>query len=127
MVGLEDFFDGNGDESSLAPNALDTGRPPLLRCLRILRDVRARRDVQDLLVAMRHPPDPGRETGRWPRSDKVFVVTMRVAAAVEAWTQALVPDEVTGLGASWSLDSIATPRGAPLLQAGMGVHRLWWD
>ena len=127
VVRLEDFFDGNGDEYSFAPNAVDTGRPTLERCLRILRDIRARSDVQDVLVAVRRPLDLDGGTGRWPRSDTLFVVTKRDAAAVEAWAQALVPDEVTDLGASWSTDSIATPFSAPLLGAGARVHRLWWD
>ncbi len=127
VASLEDFFDGNGDEWSLAPNARDVGRPPLARCLEVLREIRARSDVQDVLVAIHRPLDPARESDRWPRSDTVFIVAAREPSAIEEWTQALVPDEVTDLGACWSLDSIATPPGAPALQAGMRVHRLWWD
>ena len=126
VVSLDDFFDRNWDEHSLAPNVAAYGRPPLQECYRILREIRDRPDVQDVLVAIHETPyaeDP-EDFDIWPDSDTVYVITTATRADVSTWAAALKPDEV---GDGWSADGGTKPPAGPELQPGMRVYALWWD
>ncbi len=129
VASLKEFFDGNTDEGSLAPNAQATGRPPLAQCRRILEDVRARDDVQDVLVAIRRWPDldEAADRTRWPRSDTVYVLASCELETLAPCVERLVPDELTREIVSWREGSPDRPPGAPALAPGMTIFRLWWD
>lgn len=126
VVSLEDFFEGNWDENALAPNMVGYGRPPLQECYRILREIRSRPDVQDVLVAIHESPyaDDPEDYDIWPDSDTVYVLTNATRDEVAKWAALLKPDEI---GDSWSCNSGKKPPAAPDLQPGIKVFALWWD
>jgi hypothetical protein len=126
VVSLEDFFESNWDEHSLAPNMAKQGRPPLQECYRMLRDIRSRRDVQDVLVAIHETPEADEELDFdiWPDSDTVYVLSSATRAEVAAWAAPLKPNEVNE---KWSCGTGEKPKAAPELQPGMKVYALWWD
>jgi hypothetical protein len=70
VVPLDDFFDGNWDEWSFAPNRVGYGLPPLTECYQILAEIRDRPDVQDVLIAIEESPyaDEPEDFDIWPVS-----------------------------------------------------------
>jgi hypothetical protein len=126
VVGLDESFDHNWDENSLAVNQRGDGRPPLLECYRILREIRDRPEVQDVLVAIHETPyaDEPEDNDLWPDSDTVYVLSSASEADVAAWAAPLVPSDI---GDKWSCKTGKKPKAAPELGPGMKVFALWWD
>ena len=82
----------------------------------ILRTVREREDVQDVLVEI-----DDLEGLDWPFSEVVYVLTQAAVEDVEAWVKDLFPDEVaTGYFGD-------KPSRAPELLPGYRVYSIWWD
>jgi hypothetical protein len=127
VVGLDEYFDGNWDESSLAPNM--DAKPKLQECYRILKRIRDREDVQDVLVAIQETPTPddANDFDMWPTSDTVYILTSCTLKQVKQWTKALMADETENRGQKWLTYADIKPAGAPDLQSGMSVYALWWD
>lgn len=147
VVSLEEFFEGNDDYGSIGCNldgpydplpAPDT-RGWLKRMLhprpafpaptaphpgpqgfyKVLRAVRERADVQDVLVEIDDLDEsPG---GAWPFSEVVYVLTNAAVQEVEAWVAPLFPDE-TREGYFGN-----KPSAAPELLPGYRVYAAWWD
>ncbi len=126
VVSLEDFFEGNWDEYSLAPNMVDYDRPPLIECYQILKDIRSKETVQDVLVAIHESPyaDDPKDYKIWPDSDTVYVLTTASRNEVADWSAILKPDDI---GDNWSCNTGKKPPAAPDLGPGVHVHALWWD
>lgn len=126
VVSLEDFFESNLDENSLAPNQANDGRPPLNDCYRTLREIRSRVDVQDVLVAIHESPEAEEPLDEdiWPSSVTVYVLSSASKDEVATWSLPLVPTEV---GERWSCGTGKKPKDAPELLDGMHVYALWWD
>ena len=126
VVKLEDFFESNWDEHSLAPNRVDSGRPPLQECYRILLEIRERPDVQDVLIAIHETPDAGEplDFDIWPSSDTVYVLSSAPKDQVASWVAPLKPDDI---GDTWSCNTGKKPNAAPDPAPGMNVYAVWWD
>lgn len=126
VVTLEEFFTGNIDEMSLAPNIAYETRPPLQECFRILREIRDRPDVQTVLVAIHETPYPDDEADYdiWPDSDTIYILTSASESAVAVWCAPLHP---TNLAEGWSCGTGIKPQAAPELDDEMVVRTLWWD
>jgi len=126
LVGLAEYFDGNCDEWSLAPNAVGYGRPALAQCYDILKGIREHDGVQDVLLEIQEVPDiedPG-ENNTWLSSDKVLILASCSLKDLKKWTAKLNPDEVANVSAAWKHGE---PPGAPRLQPGIKAYSLWWD
>ncbi len=127
LVTLEEFFPGNTIDKSIAANL--TPHPGLKRFRDVLKRIRAKDTVQDVLILITDRPmtpetdDADFEDDDWPYSDAVFVLTSSSPAEVEKWAVKLQPDSVTV--AQW--DNNQPPKDAPELQPGMQLIRLWWD
>ncbi|MEM6432671.1 MAG: hypothetical protein AAF773_02260 [Cyanobacteria bacterium P01_D01_bin.115] len=126
VVSIEDFFEYNWDEHSLAPNIADAGRPTIAECYRILREIKQRSSVQDVLVAIHECPeaDEPEDSDIWPDSDTIYVITSASDDEVAKWTSQLKPTEI---GSGWSCNTGKRPAVAPEVQDGMRVAVLWWD
>jgi hypothetical protein len=124
VVSIEDFFEHYWDERSLAPN--EHARPPLSECYEILRAIKQRPDVQDVLVAIHECPyaDEPEDEDIWPDSDTEYVLTSASDEAVAEWSARLLPTEI---GSQWSCNTGKKPTAAPDLLPGMRVAVLWWD
>lgn len=116
VVSLEDFFHGNEDLGSIGCNLAD--HPGIKRFFEVLSDVRARADVQDVLVEIYEIMEGEAE---WPFSERVYVITSATADDVMRWVAELDPSEAQE---GWAG---AAPDAAPLIEAGMKVCSLWWD
>ncbi len=91
VVTLEEFFEGNPDPRSIAPN-LD-GEPGLEFFFERLKALRSREDVRDVFVNIydRSSLIFGDEEG-WPMAQNVHVLTSAPEAVVETWADALHAD-----------------------------------
>jgi hypothetical protein len=111
VVSLEDLFEGNNDPGSIACNLWVSYRLGVAGWYQILKLIRHRPDVQDVMVEIFESPDDD----TWPASDRIYIITSASEDDVESWVEALHPDEI----AEGYIDEV--PSGAPLLQPGMKV------
>jgi hypothetical protein len=118
VVSLEDFFTGNEDLGSIGCNL--SPHPGLEKFFDVLRSIRARPDVQDVLVTI-YECDEDDET-MWPFSERIFVLTTASSQDLAEWARELQPTEVLNDGFVGG-----KPHAAPIPREGMKVLSLWWD
>lgn len=106
LLTLEEYFEGNQQEGSIAPNLLGTrGATSLATFCRVLKGLRNRSGVHDVLVEV----DPREDQDQWPFAESVLVRTSIPTETVEAVLVDLRPDSVEVVSVAES--SI----------------RVWWD
>ncbi len=113
VVALEDFFEGNSDEGSIGCNL--TPHPGVARFYDVLRGIRNRHDVQDVLVGITE--DMGDE--EFPFSDAIYVIT--TAAPQE------IADAAAPLQAELILQRDMPPALLPEIASNHELVILWWD
>lgn len=116
VVSLEDFFAGNNDPGSIGCN-LGKNQPAISTFYQVLREIRAKPQVQDVLVRICEFDDPT----SWPFTDTVYVLSSAPLDPVRLWMAPLKPDEVY---AEWMYGA---PPKAPRLAEGMTPYSAWWD
>src|SRR5262249_26693185 len=116
VVSLEDFFIGNTDRGSIGCN-LGEQQPPISEFYRVLRDIRSKPNVQDVLVRIYDYNDPT----SWPYTDTIYIITSAPQKEIETWVSPLLPDEVH---AEWMYGK---PAAAPEPKPGMTPYSVWWD
>ena len=116
VVSLEDFFNGNDDLGSIGCN-LGSEQQPVAEFHRVLKNIRSRPEVQDVLVRICDYSDPT----SWPFSDTVYIITRADLATVREWVAPLLPDEVD---AEWMYEK---PLAAPALDSAMTPYSVWGD
>jgi len=126
VVGLDEFFDGNWDVSSVAPNIVGYGHPGLAAFYRVLKEIRSKPNVQDVLMAIQECPyaDEVYDADLWPTSDTIYVLTSATKEELAQWAAPLKFNEI---GEGWSCGTGIKPASAPDLKEGMQVLALWWD
>jgi hypothetical protein len=117
VVSLEDFFDGNNDYGSIGCNLAEEEHPGPDGFYAILRAIRQRPDVQDVLVEVYEVNE-----GYWPYSERVYVLSRSALADVSRWLASLHPTEVSEGYPFHDMPSLLPPC-AP----GMKVYAAWWD
>lgn len=118
IVSLEEFFTGNDDLGSIGCNLSD--HPGLRRFFSVLRTIRNRPEVQDVLVTIYECDED--DESMWPFSERVYVFTTASIDELTVWAADLQPSEVGDDGFVGG-----EPAAAPKLQPGMKVLSLWWD
>jgi hypothetical protein len=125
VVSLEEFFDGNDDDYSIAVN-LDP-HPGVATFAEVLQRVKAQDDVQDVFVEIHECPEPddSEDDDIWMTSMVVFIITSASLNEIQDWLQPLQPDLIHE---GWHVtDGVITPIADDELGAGMQVIRVWWD
>ena len=118
VVSVSDFFTGNNEEGSIAPNVAGMANEPSHDTFRdVLTSIKARPNVQDVLVAL----DPEDDHSMWPSSSTVYILSSATEDDVREWVAPIKPDEVS--------EGYATgkPVRAPLLNPNVRVWYVWWD
>ena len=90
VVSLEDFFTANEDRYSIAANlephpGLDFMRSALLA-------IRARPDVQEVLVEITDLSEDGHSDEVWPYSGRVYILTSASEETAAEWNRQLMAD-----------------------------------
>ncbi len=92
-LSLDEFFDGNGDDSSIAPNKLGNGHPCITVFREVLFAIRERPEVVDVRIGVHEWPHPDEDD--WISGEQIFFWTRGVAADdIRAWMQPLDPGTV---------------------------------
>src|SRR5262249_5781000 len=87
MLSLEEFFEGNRSSGSICVNC--SPAPDATTVYRVLKGIRARKDVADVYVQVTVFDEP-----EWPFSDTVWVLTTANADDVKSWfDEYIAPDE----------------------------------
>jgi hypothetical protein len=116
LLGLEEFFEGNDDYSSIGYN-LYSDQPAPAEFYALFRSIRDRADVADVLVEVSQHEDPA----QWPSTDTVWIITSASVDEVRAWLgERFRPDEVRE---GWT----DRPRERYAVPAGMKPVGVWWD
>jgi len=119
VVSIEDFFTGNAEQASIGPNL--TNHPGIAVFERVLRQLRERAEVQEVLLAIAEVVEEEGFTD-WPFADVVIIMASSSAQEIAHHLRELRPDKV---GEGWGPAS-RSPH-APEAQAGMQVFFAWWD
>ena len=122
VVELDEYFVGNSQEDSIAPNQVGYGRPSLADLHAALREIRDRPDVQTVLVGIHDDwVDALDAEDIWPAADNVYVYTSASRSAVEEWVAGLAAD---GVLKGWPYGKHPS---APEPQRGYNVYAICWD
>lgn len=119
-LSLDEFFDGNGDDSSIAPNTVGYGHPGIAVFRKVLTEIQARSEVVEVRIGVHEWPHPDEED--WIAGEQVFFWVRGVEAdELLEWLAPLNPEGVATLGDEFRVI------GGPA--AGAGVTTLWttWD
>jgi hypothetical protein len=116
LLTLDEFFDGNTEEGSLAPNQWGYGRPPLAELAERLRRIERRPDVAWVRVQL-HPETV--EMGELT-AEAVAVCSTADEAACTAWVEGFEADGVV----SGLVDAYRDVPGVP---DGATVWSVVWD
>jgi hypothetical protein len=84
LVSLEEFFDGNNDWGSIGYNIPDGVAPQ--EFYRILRPIRERDDIADVLIEVKDLEDPD----GWPSTDTIWFVSSMSREQLDE----LIPDKI---------------------------------
>lgn len=124
VVSLEEFFDGNDDNFSIAANL--NPHSGVATFADVLQRVRAQNDVQDLFVEIHECPDPddSEDDDIWMTSMVVFIITSASLQEIQDWLKSLSPSLVHE---GWHVaDGVSVPVADDELWAGMRAVRIWW-
>jgi len=122
VLTLDEYFTGNTDESSIAPNQAGYGRPPLAELYARFKAIQQKRNVQAVLVGIHGDwTESHKYPHRWPPAENVHIYTTASREEVESWIAGL---EADGAIEGW-------PYGmhpfAPQLNPGFQVFSVCWD
>jgi hypothetical protein len=119
-LSLDEFFDGNGDDSSIAPNKVGFGHPGIDVFREVLFAIRERPEVVDVRIGVHEWPHPDEDD--WISGEQIFFWTRGVAADdILAWIQPLDPEGVSELGDTFLV------RGGREPEPGVEVYWTNWD
>ena len=121
IVGLEDFFEGNNRTQSIAPN-LDQDHPGLPFMYEKLKQIRARPDVQDVVVNIYDLSDIIFDfEDSWPGAENVHILTSASEEDLWKWADDLKAD---GAFIGWPYGKA---KYAPIEQGDNQWWTLAWD
>jgi len=126
LVTIEEFFTGNADAGSIAPNLVPGDPNPVMRHPGVdeigerLHAIRSRAEVADVLVdvMVEWPEYPADE---WPYAQGIHVITTASSETVDEWIDGLNADPC---GLQADLEGWINP---PEVPAGHHVVTIWWD
>ena len=125
LLTVGEFFDGNTDEQSLAPNR-DVAAVPLSLVADTLRAVEARADVEAVRLTVHETPNPlvPEEDDVWIAAGEALIFSDAPREEVESWVAPLKPTcVINGDDAGEEAASRRRAAGSP----GAAMHRVIWD
>ena len=122
VVTLDEYFIGNTDEDSIAPNQVGYGRPALAELYTRFREIQEKPSVQAVLVGIHGDwTEALKCTDVWPAAENLHIYTTASAREVEAWVEGLAAD---GVIKGWPYGAHPS---APTPRPGYKVFTVCWD
>ncbi|MCU7647071.1 hypothetical protein [Pseudomonas piscis] len=121
LVTLDEYFQGNDQEQSIAPNQWEFGRPSIARIHAHFKALEQRPDVQGVYVGLHQEWGEALESDDWPAAENIHIYSSVPLAVAEQWIEGL---EADGIGEGWPYGKHA---GAPEPRAGYHVYTVYWD
>lgn len=115
------YFDGNADETCIAPNQWGEGRPPIAEIFRRLEEIARRASVECVLVGLHSDWNDEAYADGFPPAENVHIFTAAGKAEVESWLKGLHCD---GVLKGWPYGK---PANAPEPGKGYTVFSVCWD
>ena len=117
VVSIAEFFDGNGDMASIAPNLID--HPGLARFEEVFAGIERRADVASVWAQLdlewaQYP------VGEWPFATRVIIVTTANPKQVDEWVANLEADPCY-------LEQAAQFPAIGTIPTGCNLVCVWWD
>ncbi len=121
VVTLDEYFTGNDQEESIAPNQWEYGRPPIREIHAHFQAIAQRPDVQGVYVGLHQDWSMALECDDWPAAENIHVISSVRQETAEQWLEGL---EADGLIVGWPYGKHAA---APEPGAGFHIYTVCWD
>jgi len=122
VVTLDDYFIGNDDEFSIAPNQWEYGRPSIREIYSRLKEIEARPDVQGVFVGLHQDWEAALDNdAMWPAAENIHVYSSAPQEVADKWIEGFESD---GIGPGWPYGKHAA---APEPPDGCQVYTIYWD
>ena len=121
VVSLDEYFLGNEDEQSIAPNQWGDGRPTIRELYEHFKRIEARPDVQGVFVGIHQDWPETEGFGDWVPAENIHIYSSAPQDVAERWIDGLMSD---GIGAGWPYGKHAA---APEPLEGYQVYTVYWD
>ena len=121
VVSIHDYFLGNDDEESIAPNQWGDGRPSVQEMSEHLKRIEKRPDVQGVFVGIHQDWPESERLDEWPPAENIHIYSSAPQDAAEQWIEGLHSD---GISPGWPYGKHAA---APKPLDGYRVYTIYWD
>lgn len=122
VVTLEDYFEGNTDETCIAPNQWGEGRPSVREIDARFRQVASRDDVVGVYVGLHFSWGEALEDEVWPAAENIHVIAAVDQATANGWIIGLHADGI--LAGDWPY---GRHQAAPAVPEGFRLYTVYWD
>lgn len=121
VVPIDDYFVGNEDEESIAPNQWGDGRPSVREMYALLKRIEERPDVQGVFVGIHQDWPDSERFDEWPPAENIHIYSSASQDVAEQWIEGLHSD---GISPGWPYGKHAA---APEPLDGYRVYTIYWD
>ncbi|AVP96778.1 hypothetical protein C7S18_06000 [Ahniella affigens] len=121
IVSLDEFFLGNEEEDSIAPNQWGDGRPSIRVIYERFKAIEARPDVQGVYVSIHQDWPDAEGFEQWVPADSIHVYSSAPQHVADEWIEGLFAD---GISPGWPYGKHAA---APEPMDGYHVYTVYWD
>lgn len=121
VVTLDDYFLGNDDEESIAPNQWGDGRPSVREIYAHCKAIEARPDVQGVYVGIHQDWPDSERFEQWVPAENIHIYSSVSQDVADAWVEGLMSD---GIYPGWPYGKHAA---APEPLDGYQVYTVYWD
>ena len=122
VVTLDEYFIGNDQEDSIAPNQWGDGRPSIREIHARLKEIEARPDVQGVFVGLHQDWGAALEDdAMWPAAENIHVYSSAPRKVADKWIEGFASD---GISPGWPYGKHAATPEPP---DGYRVYTIYWD
>ncbi|SDI84748.1 hypothetical protein SAMN05216588_12648 [Pseudomonas flavescens] len=121
IVSIDDYFLGNEQEESIAPNQWGYGRPSIGELYARLKEIEARPDVQGVFVGIHQDWTDAERLGDWAPAENIHIYSSAPQEIADRWIDGWQSD---GISPGWPYGKHAA---APEPLAGYQVFTIYWD
>lgn len=122
VVTLDEYFTGNTDEESIAPNQWGYRRPSIKEIYSRFKAIESRDDVQGVFVGLHQCWGEALDDDTlWPAAENIHVLSSVPQDVADQWIEGLESD---GIGLGWPYGKHSA---SPEPSEGFHVYTVFWD